>query len=180
MKKITIIVSICMMLSGCGYINSWFHDNPIPIPTPDPVVTVTAKDEIDPATVKVYSAKSSVFTDYPITLTITKMERGNLFRWEYDKPCTWQESNGNIGNNWCFLKRDGQWICEPSDWLRKGQNYKGPGDIKVCIGSNPDGTPIVLRPASGEQYGYMTSTQARKGINGNGKERSQIKLGIWP
>ena len=179
MKKTIAIVSLCAMLSGCAYINSWFHDNPIPIPAPDPVVTV--KDEIDPATVKVYSASSAVFTDYSITLTITKMWRDNLFRWEYDKACEWKEADGNIGNLWCFIEIEpNKWIAEACDWLRKGQNYRNAGDMKVCIGKLPDGTYNVIRPVSGQRYGLMTSTQARKNVNGNGKERSQIKLGIWP
>jgi hypothetical protein len=137
-------------------------------------------DELDFAIVTVYSANKIVF-DWSKTLTITNMERGNLFTWAYDKPCPWTERDGNIGNLWCFIEIEpGKWIAEACDWLRKGQNYRNPGDMKVCIGRLSDGTPNVIRPVSGQKYGLMTSTQCRNGKYGNGQERSQIKVGIWP
>lgn len=157
------------------WISSWFKKNPLPIPTPNPepdVETLSA-DEIPITGVVIHKAPANTLS-WPINVGIKRCWRDNLWRWEYDRACPWTDLHkGAIGNNWLFLKIGDVWHGGPGDWLRKGENYKNFSDVKFEL----DGE--VVRPTSGQEFGFMLSTPARGNVRTTGA-RTQIKLCVAP
>jgi hypothetical protein len=183
MKRLMLIAVVglcgCSMFSEKDIVDLWNgYDWPVAeavtniFPVPGPVVSgdvTLPADEINPADI------SEVYSGIPLSKLVVnvglkRVWKDNLFRWEYDRPCPWtKEYKGAIGNNWLFLKIDGKWVGGPSDWLRKGENYKNFGDVKF------EHDKVIYRPKPGEQFGFMTSTPCRNGVMKEGF-RSNIKL----
>ena len=149
-------------------------------------------DAIDPSTVRWLHTN---VTRWPQTSTITDIRIRDVpaggICIEHTQSGSWPGVNGKLGsfvagNAWVFANIGGTWYGATYDWLRPGQICKltvaGKHDRpSVELGPHTKQPPVQgWVPRSGEQVGFMVSTLARFGPEGNRQERSNIVVVTWP
>lgn len=90
------------------------------------------------------------------------------------------------GNPWVFARIGGVWYGATYEWLRPGQTCKLTDRSKHDrpsreLGPHTKQSPLSgWIPKAGEKVGFMVSTLARFGPEGDRHERSDIVLVTWP
>ena len=149
-------------------------------------------DDIDPSTVRWLHTNVS---RWPQTSTITDIRIRDVpaggICIEHTQSGSWPGVNSKLGsfvagNAWVFANIGGTWYGATYDWLRPGQICKltvaGKHDRpSVELGPHTKQPPVAgWVPRSGERVGFMVSTLARFGPEGNRQERSNIVVVTWP
>ena len=149
-------------------------------------------DEIDPSSVRWLHTNVSGWAQ---TSTITRIDINDVpaggICIHHTQARSWPGINSKLGgvlagNTWVFAKIDGVWYGATYEWLRPNQicklqvkgKHKRPA---LELGPHTKQPPLQgWVPRKGEQVGFMVSTLARFGPEGNRRERSDIKLITWP
>jgi hypothetical protein len=152
----------------------------------------TTGDDIDPSTIRWLHTNVS---SWPQTSTITDIRIRDVpaggICIEHTQSGSWPGVDGKLGafvagNAWVFANIGGTWYGATYDWLRPGQICKltvhGKHDRpSIELGPHTRQPPISgWVPRSGERVGFMVSTLARFGPEGDRQERSDIVVETWP
>ncbi len=142
---------------------------------PDP------EDPIDLSRVRWMDADVSGWTE---TARLTARHGGSYMIVDYDKAGVWPpgeftaDGSPLVGNPWIFIKVNGAWVAQTWEWLRPNQTSKNISSVSgdhFVSGEMRDWSPV-----SGETYGFMVSTQARRGYRSPVNERSNVSMVVWP
>ena len=149
-------------------------------------------DDIDPSTIRWLHtnvsgwAQTSTITD----IRIRDVPAGGICI-EHTQSGSWPGVNSRLGsvvagNAWVFANIGGTWYGATYDWLRPGQicklTVRGKHDRpSIELGPHTKQPPISgWVPRTGERVGFMVSTLARFGPEGDRQERSDIMVVTWP
>lgn len=149
-------------------------------------------DGIDPSEVRWLHTNVS---DWPQTSTITDIRVSDVpaggICIEHTQSESWPGVDSRLGtevagNAWVFANIGGVWYGATYEWLRPGQicklTVRGKHDRpSVELGPHTKQSPLTRWvPRTGEQVGFMVSTLARFGPEGDRHERSDIVVVTWP
>ena len=153
---------------------------------------VSRPDGIDPSAVRWLHTNVS---GWPQTSTITDIRIRDVpaggICIEHTQSGSWPGVDSRLGvelagNAWVFGNIGGVWYGATYDWLRPGQICKftvqGKHDRPaVELGPHTKQPPLAgWVPRTGERVGFMVSTLARFGPEGDRQERSDIVVVTWP